>query len=233
MVRINKRRKGRLGDWANRYVPVPYDRIVSQLIHEALHGEIDKSHEARRRQEYALRVLNAFGDEIYPRKGQWASFRPKSLTPILQRQLWGVEDCYAPSVQDAVASSSKFPTISDATRFYLADDPTDPAFCATYLRNICYVTLARWHLAILLGKVAVGDEDAYVTFRENTDSMVQQLVDAGDDQDDGDDMEVPGFRQEEVIVIMEEHLSSFFVDELEQNVSETFAVSTNVPNHLP
>ena len=183
-----------------------------------------------------MRVLNLFGDELFPLKGQWASFCPKLLTPLLQRQLWGVEDFYTPSAQEAVAGSSPPLTISDATKFYLADDPADPVFSATYLQNICYVTLARWHLAILMGKVEVGDEDAYVTFREHTDTMVQALLDdGGDSQDDGEDgssMKVPGFWQQEVILLVQEHLGSFFADELEQNVSETFAVSTYVPNHL-
>ena len=132
-VRIRKHRNGWLGEWVDQYVPVLYNQIISQLIHKLLHGDKDELHEAQRWQEYAQRVLNIFGDEIFPFNGLWKSFCPKSLTPLLQCQLWGVEDFYAPAVWDAVATSSALPTILDITEFYLTDDPADPIFCATYL----------------------------------------------------------------------------------------------------
>jgi hypothetical protein len=83
-------------------IPAPYDRIIAQLIAEDKHGDGDKSHDSLHRQAYARRVLDAFWYEINGYAGRPIDFRSTVLTPLLQRQLRGVEDSYGPSVQAAV-----------------------------------------------------------------------------------------------------------------------------------
>jgi len=45
-------------------IPAPYDRIVSQLIAEDMHAMGHDTHESRRRQTYAVKTLDTFGDEL-------------------------------------------------------------------------------------------------------------------------------------------------------------------------
>ena len=61
----------------------PYDRIISQLAAEIEHGEDHDTHESRRRQEYAKRVLDMFATEVERYKGPEDEFYSKILTPIL------------------------------------------------------------------------------------------------------------------------------------------------------
>ena len=145
-------------------VPAPYDRIISQLILEDEHAEEDYGHEAGRWQSYARRVLNFLWKEIrgFDEKFDKKESRPKSLTPILQRQLEGAEDNYSPSVRDSVSTEEgKTPTIEQATHFYLRDDPAHPRWILNFRRNIIYIPEARWHLGTLLGAHAVGDPECH------------------------------------------------------------------------
>jgi hypothetical protein len=90
-------------------IPAPYDRIVSQLIAEDIHGVGYDSHESRRRQTYAREVLDEFGAELQAMKHiqfERGQFRSTVLTPILQRQLGGVHDAYTPFVRAAISSGT-------------------------------------------------------------------------------------------------------------------------------
>jgi hypothetical protein len=125
----SKRVKGKVVNevtWVEKQIPAPYDRIVAQLIREDEHGKCNRGHEALRRQSYVQRVLDTFWLEIDLYDGDSVAFRSKALTPLLQRQLWGVEENYSPSVREVVRNGKGTPNIAQVTTFYLHDDPTDP-----------------------------------------------------------------------------------------------------------
>jgi hypothetical protein len=98
-------------------------------------------------------MLDLFGYELDRFHGEAADFRSKVYTPVLQRQLKGVHDAYAPSIKRAIAQSDEDPTIAQVTRFYLGNDPLDPRCIPCYRRNIIYSREALWHLAIITGKM--------------------------------------------------------------------------------
>ena len=115
-------------------VLAPYDRIVSQLIAELVHSQRHDSHESHRQGVYADKILDAFARELaqFKRTRQTpASLRSKVLTPILQRQLAGVNDAYTPSVCTGINRSGEL-SIHDVTRFYLGADPVDPSYIWNY-----------------------------------------------------------------------------------------------------
>ena len=93
-----KRNLKRRGKKQAHLVPAPYVYLISQLLGEAKFARDHNIHEARRRQSYAAKVLNLFGEELWEYKLDAASFRSRVLTPILQCQLWGVHDAYLPSI---------------------------------------------------------------------------------------------------------------------------------------
>lgn len=239
-VQIRTRKAGKPAPWQERLVPAPYDRIIAQMILEASHGKHDASHEARRRQEYAERVLIHFGHELKAFSGPAESFRPRSLTPILQRQLWGVDDAYTPAVSDAIAEDEDDPTILDATKFYLGEDPTDPAWIPTYRRNMLYISEARWHLGVIAGSMSLGDKEGYGMVRKHTDLLMESL--AGDSEDsDGDkssdegdepDENVPLLSELEVLAIVVERIEWFYREELMRVVSDTVPW-LHISNPLP
>ena len=130
--------------WEEKKILAPYDRIVAQLIAEDEHGKCDKSHKALRRQSYVQRILDDFWVEIKNFEGNLYDFIPKMLTPLLQRQFWGVEENYGPSVQSAVSDKiGAKPTILQASQFYLSTDPTDPYLIPNYRGNIIHIPEAR------------------------------------------------------------------------------------------
>jgi hypothetical protein len=228
-----KKKKSRNGRsafvWADHKIPAPYDRIVSQLITEAEHATRHHGHEAVRRQSYALEVLDAFGDEITSYDGPQAAFRSRTLTPILQRHLWGVSDEYGPCVRGAVLDDAEGePTITMATQFYLSEDPTDPGLIPTYRRNIIYIPEARWHLGVVLGKRGIGNGTSYNRMWRSFDILVDGLEQEAeaeeeeeqdaDDQDVSSEGDVPKLSWTEVYLIMHETLEGFFATELERVV---------------
>lgn len=156
-------------------VPAPYDRIVAQLLAEDEHGHFDKGHEALRRQTFAQRVLDDFWKEIKSYEGPPAAFRSKVLTPILQRQLWGIEENQSMCVRNGVSNGFGTPTIADATEFYLGADPTDPSFITSYRRNMIYIPEARWHLGIVMGAWTVDNVKAFNAVRSNTDRIASAI----------------------------------------------------------
>ena len=114
-------------------IPVVYAQLIAQLLAEDLHGEQNSGHEALRRQSYARQVLDAAGKEIKQYKGPSTAFRSKILTPILQRYRRGTPDGYTPTIRTAVSGDEDVaPTLTDATQFYLSEDPVDPAHIPFY-----------------------------------------------------------------------------------------------------
>ena len=240
-VWICTQKAGKPAPWRERLVPAPYDRIIAQMMLEASHGKHDASHEARRRQEYAERVLIHFGNELKAFSGPAESFRPRSLTPILQRQLWGVDDAYTPVVSDAIAEDEDDPTILDATKFYLGEDPTDPAWIPTYRRNMLYISEARWHLGVMAGTISLGDQEGYRAVRKHTDMLMEALEidsedpDGDESNDEGDepDGNVPLLSEFEVLAIVAERIERFYREELMRVVSDTVPWLHHISNPLP
>lgn len=95
-----------------RYIPVPYARLIHQLISEDQHGKYNGGHEAQRRQMYAGRVLDELVKELegFSEDEPGAGWRSKVLTPILQRQLLGISDGYSWAVNKAVRAIGRRPT---------------------------------------------------------------------------------------------------------------------------
>ena len=211
-----------------RQIPAPYDRIVAQLIKEDEHAKFDDSHEALRRQTYAQRILDEFWKEIRKYDGPAAEFRSKVLTPILQRQLYGIDENYTPSVREAINGGPGDLTIKQATSLYLGDDPTHPGWIPTYRRNLVYVTEPRWHLGVVLGKYKCGDHNTYISLRAHQDVLDDHIrkeamtkAEQPEDEDgelDGTEDDrprrTPFFTEAEVEMIVLERLDDFFAGEL-------------------
>ena len=218
-------------------IPAPYDRIVSQLILEAMHGEAHDTHESHRRLSYAREVLDAFGQELEQLKGRskegMVTFRSAILTPLLQRQRRGVDDAYTPSVCAAIRRHASNTlqvehakgslTIRAATNFYLKDDPTNPSHIPSYRRNLLYLPVARWHLGRVLGQPGdQGPEAAlayYKSILEHHDTIMESLhteAYAGYNADG-----VPFLTRAEVTAILLEGIEAFFKAELDEQVLHT------------
>jgi hypothetical protein len=223
-------------------IPAPYDRILSQLLLEDQHANIDASHEALRRQTYAQRVLDDFWKEIKKYDGPPAKFRSKVLSPILQRHLFGIEDNYAPAVRHSINGGPGNPTIAQVTKLYLGDDPADPEWIPTYRRNMLFIPEARWHLGIIQRKYRLGDTLPYMAIRSHQDYLDQcirqeneqkghqedEAMDDVESSENGSDDETPTapppLKEAEVQMIVYERLEDFFTVELAQVVG----VGTNI-----
>jgi hypothetical protein len=223
-VGISKKYRNRMAwhtGWMDLRIPAPYDRIVSQFGFEIKHAKMDKSHEARRRESYARRTLDKFGEELLAYEGPHAAFRSKILTPILQRQLRGVTDVYTPALRSAIASGDDDqPTIHDATIFYLAEDPADTELIPNFRRNLIYCPEVRWHLGHLLGHITIGVAHGFQKIRDNQDILTEDIKRTGDNDPVGEE-DIPAFTAAEVRVIVDERLERFFEPELESVVSAT------------
>ena len=161
-------------------IPAPYDRIICQLKEEDAHGDTDMSHESQRRQSYARQVLDEFGEEFKIYKGPPADFRSHVLSPILARQLVGIPDSCSPSVMAAVLDDegggdeedNDRVTIGMATELYLSRDPTGVELIPSYRYNSILLPEVRWHLAIVLKKIEVGDTNGYSNVWANQDILM-------------------------------------------------------------
>ena len=195
-------------------LPAAYHRIVSQLGLEIQYGEMNNSHEARRRMAYAREVLDAFGRELEQLEVTTApamkAFRSAVLTPILQRQLWGVPDAYTPFVRSAIKGKKHAElTIKAATEFYLKRDPTDPSNIPIYRRNLLYIPEARWHLQRLMGRPPIPQHRDQV--EDNHDLIMVALREG---YKEFDKHGFPLLTQAEASAIVEEGLEEFFEVEI-------------------
>jgi hypothetical protein len=204
----------------------PYDRIISQLVAEDRHGEVDRSLDARRRQSYARRVLDEFAEEYieyWSSEGDPAHFWSKVLSPILVRQLRGVSDHYSWPVADTVSLGRDTVDIRDATRFYLSVNPADPGLIPRYRTSLVGIGEARWHLATVMGILQVGAADAYDRVGDNQakleESVWQEYLRHGRQEGVG---VPPPLRDIEVRVIVDEGLDAFFAMELTKVVRIPF-----------
>jgi hypothetical protein len=221
-------------------IPAPYDRIVSQLLAESVHGGRDGGHESCRCQAYALEVLDAFGDELRKFKGMPVNFRSTVLTPILQRQLTGIHDAYTTTVRAGVNQMKKEPTlqgeptIQDATALYLQVDPTDPIYIRSYRRNLLYLPEPRWHLGIVMNGFASSGQEAFNhinKFRANNDTIIQSIEVEG--HKDVDQNLVPLLNNVEIRVIIDEGLEDFFQEELQRVVRDSPSFHCNFLTLIP
>lgn len=204
--------------FVDKWIPVPYVRLVHQFTLEAKHGMANDGHEAVRRMNYAQRMLEAFGRELEGYRGTKEKFRSKVLTPVLQRQLRGIPDTYAPPLRAHMCSSDdEVVTLSEATKFYLKYDPLSPRCIPSYRRNLLYIREARWHLMVLLKKIKVtSTKDFNWGLRHHTAilrGMLKPIHKVVEDEEE-EPSPVPRLNYAEVKAIILEGLEEFFHLEL-------------------
>lgn len=193
-------------------IHVVYARLVSQFIKEAAIVAVHNGHEVLRRQTYAEKMLDKFGRELDAFEGTEESFRSKVFNPVLQRQLRGVADCYAPAIRVVIAGGSGLPTIADVTKFYLGVDPLHPRCIRSYRRNLLYVRESRWHLAIISGSLVPMSKNNVDATIDNQDHITEYM------QQEDRHYTADGFpllNAAEAHVLVHEVLHVFFQDELE------------------
>lgn len=203
--------------WLDKHIPAPYDRVIHQLVAEAQLGEETEAHEAVRRQVYAERTLDGFCKEIKAYKGDPVSFRSKLLTPLLVRQLNGVDDGYTPSVQNAIhclCPHKEKIDIYSTTSFYLTKDPCSTIYIPAYRRHLLYLPTPRWHLGILMGvdEYLGGPLKHFELVIQNHDKVMTSLLGQLGVCSGGPDP--PLLSEVEVDVIRSELLTEFFLEEL-------------------
>src|ERR1700753_894445 len=229
-IRIGKERKVKGKKSYRRYykeywIPAPYDRIVCQLVTEDTHAETHSSHESQRRQAYGRETLGAFAKELERLKDHtdaaMVKFRSVVLTPILQRQAWGVHDAYTPCIAAAVKRSHEQLTIQAVTEFYLQADPTDQAHIPSYCRNLLYLPDARWHLGHILGNPSDTTQEGAINYynmvRAHHDVIMEWLARAGHGEPDQHGF--PPLSKPKMCAVLTEGLELFFADELAKQVS--------------
>lgn len=207
--------------YQDHLILAPYDRVLCQLAAEDSHGDTNTSHEACRRQCYAQRVLDEFALEFTAYRGTPTDFRSVVLSPILQRQLRGVQDSYLPCVNGAIGGSPSDPTLEQVTNLYLGIDPTDPELAASYRRNILFVPEARWHLGTVIGSFSTADIAMYNRVRANQDLLMSWLKECGEDDDDTEPIV---FSPLMVTIVKDEGLDLFYGREL--------SLVVRIPPHL-
>lgn len=212
--------------WMERRVPVPYARLTQQLNFEDQHGLLDAGHESLRRMAYARRVLNAFGKELEAYRGDESRFRSRVLTPILQRQLRGLPDCYTPIIHSYISQTDGKVTIADATRFYLGVDPIDTSCIISYRRNLIYNREAKWHLMVLTGKTFPGDRETYNRTLRDHDEVLNEMRTRGGDES------YLTLSPTETRVLINDRLLHVLDEELGEVVRTAVHTRATPPNHM-
>ncbi|KAF9779586.1 hypothetical protein BJ322DRAFT_1024452 [Thelephora terrestris] len=209
------KRKKQSGDrrkWnmVTKHIPVQYARLLHQFILEIELAKKNKAHEILRRQTYAQKVLDEFGLELNRFRGAEHQFRSKVLTPILQRQLNGIPDVHGPAIRRALDPQNSKPTIARVTAFYLGMDPLDPKYIPSYRHNLVYIREARWHLAVVLGKIdGKSQEDFAITLSHH--DLIQNNMQRSSRPTGGG---FPRWNDVEVSAVVEEELDEWFDTEL-------------------
>jgi len=197
-------------------IHVQYARLTQQFIFEIAHGMANNGHEALRRYTYAQMMLDQFGFELDAWRGKEENFRSKVYTPVLQRQLKGVHDAYAPSIRRAIAQSTEAPTIAQVTTFYLGNDPLNPKAIPIFRRNLVYIREARWHLAIIMEKIDITSSDDFEMFLFHHDMIHRQLKGVPRPRSKGP----PPFLPFEAAAIIKEELEGYFANEMAATVCD-------------
>jgi hypothetical protein len=142
-----------------------------------------------------------------------SNFRSKVLTPVLQRQIHGIPNTYAPSARSALMNLQGSITITDATMFYLGEDPLDPKNIPTFRRNLIYSREARWHLSLFCGK-GYTDILTYTRTLTNQEELIKLFkTEKGEDHNT-----VTSFSHEEMVIVVSEGIEGFFKEEFENQV---------------
>ena len=196
-------------------VPIQYARIIHQFLLEDLHGKRDRGHESLRRRTYVDAMLDALGIELDRYHGQPGNFRSRVLNPVLQRQIRGVPDVYAPSIRNAVAPGVEKPTIEQVTSFYFQYDVLDSKFIPSFRRNLVYSREVIWQLSCLCGAFGYGSVPDYDRSIELHDLIMENLQTVGRFTGRG----IPPFHAVEVDAIVAYGLEEFFEAELSRTVS--------------
>jgi hypothetical protein len=164
----NIKQQGGLSTFAKYEIPAVYHWIICQLVAEDIQPQVNSSHEAARRQAYAQWVLDAFARKLKViddnSTSAMALFQSSVLTSIVQRQKAGLPNAYSPTVRTGIKQSPGPPTITEATIFYLGEDPTIPELIPYYRRNLLYIPEAHWHLGVVIGSVSLPDPDNAVAY---------------------------------------------------------------------
>jgi hypothetical protein len=155
-----------------------------------------------------------FGLELDSFKGKPVEFQSKVFNPVLQRQLRGVSDAYAPSIQRAINPRTGEPTISEVTQFYLGNDPLDPQCIPSYQRNIIYIREAQWHLRILMGKATFSSTQDFNNSLEHHDILINALRGAPSPATRG----IPPFQEMDVAILVSDGIETYFEQELSWTV---------------
>ena len=113
--------------WKERQFPQPYARLAKQFTFEDIHG-----HKSVRCQAYTRHVLDEFGKEFEAYNGPPAQFCSRVFTPILQWQLQGMPDAYAPTLSHKLSLMKPCGLVSirEATAFYLGVNLLNHLRCA-------------------------------------------------------------------------------------------------------
>jgi hypothetical protein len=224
-TRKSPRKKKYTWDMKTRNIPIQYVRILHQFTLEDEHGKTDSGHESLRRRTYAQSMLDRFGQELDAYRGPEANFRSKVLSPVLQRQLRGIPDTYAPVIRRAIAPGGAEVTISRVTIFYLGNDPLDPRCIPSYRRNLVYIREALWHLGILMGRFGVRSQKYFNLSLNSHDYIMDTLKGSPRPSARG----VPPLGPMEVAMLVGQQVDSFFEKELARVVRNQF---TNLLCHL-
>lgn len=214
--KVNK--KSYIDTYKAAKIHVQYARIIHQFSCEEAHASVNFGHEAVRRRTYVQQMLDEFGRELESFEGEGADFRSKVLTPVLQRQLNGVPDAYAPFIRRAISPNHgpAGPTLDEITSFYLGIDPLDPKCIPSYRRNLVYIWEARWHLAYIMGKVSMRNRRKYELFLLNHEIIMGSLQ----SRPPQTDQRVPPLDCAEVVALVSEEIVEFFGPERKKAVGE-------------
>lgn len=189
--------------WFLGHLPIQYARLVSQFECEQTHAQYNDGHEAQRRRTYTARMLDELALELVTTEQLDGDFRSKVLTPVLQRQIHGIPDAYAPSVRSALTSVPGLVTITDATTFYLTDDPIDPKNAPALCRNLIYSREARWHLGYALQNSSVLAYNRTLANQEKLKKLVKKR------KEDANAVTEP-FSHEEMVIVVSEGIDRLY-----------------------
>lgn len=210
MHRKKAGKKSTLAVYKARKVHVQYARIVHQFSQEEYHGSVDHGHESLRRRSYVQEMLNEFGKELERYNGLDKDFRSKVLTPVLVRHMRGIPDVYAPTIRRAIKHGPGDPTLNEITKFYLGFDPLSPQAIYSYRRNLLLIREARWHLAVVMGKIAPSSRSKYNFTLASQDKIVEYFQ--TNQRPPGNP--IPPLTEMEISVLLMEGIEGFFGPEL-------------------